>query len=83
MWYDRDVDKTTIYLPDDLHRGLRDAARRAGRGQADLIREALVAYLSKLEAPVPGSIGAGEDDGLTARDSEAWLRDAWARRDHA
>lgn len=77
------MDKTTIYLPDELHRGLRDAARRAGRGQAELIREAIAAYLATLEAPVPGSIGAGDDGGLTARESEAWLREAWSRRDHA
>ena len=33
------MEKTTVYLPDDLKRALRRAARASGRSEADLIRE--------------------------------------------
>lgn len=35
------VEKTTIYLPDDLKRALRRAARSSGRSEADLVREGI------------------------------------------
>lgn len=33
------MEKTTVYLPDDLKRALRRAARASGRSEAELIRE--------------------------------------------
>lgn len=73
------MDRTTIYLtPEQRHR-LRDAARRTGRRQADLIRAALDAYLAQVPATRPASIGAGEDAGLDGASSEAWLRERWSR----
>ena len=33
------MEKTTVYLPDELKRALRRAARSTGRSEADLIRE--------------------------------------------
>jgi Arc/MetJ-type ribon-helix-helix transcriptional regulator len=35
------MEKTTVYLPDDLKRALRRAARSSGRSEADLIREGI------------------------------------------
>lgn len=35
------MEKTTVYLPDDLKRALRRAARSAGRSEAELIREGI------------------------------------------
>lgn len=74
------MDKTTLYLTPELHRRLRDAARRSGRRQADVIRTALDAYLDEGHANRPQSIGAGEDDGLDAGESETWLRERWRAR---
>lgn len=74
------MERTTIYLPEELQRSLRAAARRAGRPQAELIREALSAYLERVPRPPLRSIGLGEDRELAARDSDAWLDDAWGRR---
>lgn len=71
------VDRTTIYLTPEQRRRLRDAARRTGRRQADLIRAALDAYLAEVPATRPRSIGVGEDAGLDASASEAWLRERW------
>lgn len=68
-----------MYLPRELHRALREAARREGRSQAELVRGALEEYLSKRGRPVIGSIGAGEDEGLSGSDSEEWLENEWDR----
>lgn len=61
------MDKTTLYLPRDLHHRLRQAARRSGRPQADMIRSALDAYLRESRADRPRSIGAGEDETTSRR----------------
>ncbi len=73
------MDKTTLYLPPELRRRLRDTARRSGRRQADLIRSALEAYLDQPAPARPRSVGAGADPTLHAADSEAWLRERWGR----
>jgi plasmid stability protein len=72
--------KTTLYLPDALHETLRSTARRIGKSQADIVREALEAYLQAQPRPIPRSIGAGEDPNLSGEDSEAWLREHWDPR---
>jgi hypothetical protein len=71
------MEKTTLYLPADLRRGLKDAARRSGRPQAVLIREAIGEYLSSRSSPRPRSIGLGDDFGVSAAESEDWLRQHW------
>lgn len=76
------VNKTTIYLPDELHRSLQAAARRAGRSQAHVIRDAIERYLADDDRPQLLSLGIGEDRELDARDSEEWLFQQWSARDH-
>lgn len=76
------MNKTTLYLPDDLHRSLQAAARRTGRSQAKLIRDAVEQYLAGDERPKLVSIGLGDDPGLDAQDHEAWLSEQWSTRDH-
>lgn len=73
------MDKTTLYLTSELRRRLRDAARRTGRRQAEVIRSALDAYLDEGQSNRPRSIGTGEDEGLYASDSEAWIRERWRK----
>ena len=72
--------KTTVYLPEDLQRTLKEVGRRTGRRESAIVREALNVYLQHQARPQPRSIGAGQDAQLAARDSEAWLRDKWHRR---
>ncbi len=74
------MNKTTLYLPRDTQRRLRDAASRLHRAQADIVREALDRYLAAEEAPVPRSIGLGTDPDVTGANSEKWLRDHWRPR---
>ena len=73
-------EKTTLYLPQELHRALKEAAKREGKPQAALIRSALEEYLGKGERPSLRSLGMGEDDQLSARNSEDWLVGEWAGR---
>jgi len=80
MWYPLDVEKTTLYMPAELQQGLRALARRTGRPQAELIREAIAEYVGTQERPLPRSIGAGTGGGVSGADSEAWLHDQWDRR---
>lgn len=77
MWYTVAMEKTTLYLPADLHRALREAARRVRTSQAQLVREALEAYVREQKPPRPRSVGLGGDSGLAARDDEAWLDREW------
>lgn len=76
----RPMEKTTLYLSGELQRSLRELARRTGRRQADLIREALTEYVGRVERPWPRSIGAAADGSLDAADGERWLRDEWERQ---
>jgi predicted transcriptional regulator len=69
--------KTTLYLPVETQRRLRDLAARTGRPQAEIVRQALDRYLASEPSARPRSLGAGEDTGLDGRDSEHWLRTRW------
>jgi plasmid stability protein len=72
--------KTTLYLPDDLRTKLRAEARRRGRPQAELVRDALEAYLRPQRQPLPRFIGIAEDGVIPARDAKEWIRREWGKR---
>ncbi len=72
--------KTTLYLPVDLQRSLRDEAKRSGSSQAELLREALAQFLGARARPRPTSIGIASDGSLAGRDSEEWLRETWGEQ---
>ena len=74
------MERTTLYLPKDLQRALRDEAHRSGVPQAELVRAALRSYLSSQARPELRSLGLGEDGVVRGRDSEAWLEREWGRR---
>jgi hypothetical protein len=73
------VDKTTLYLTDGLRRALKDAARRQGRPQAELVREALERYLQEQPRPWPKSIGMISDGTLDASTIKDWIRENWTK----
>ena len=66
------MEKTTVYLPDDLKRALRRAARSTGRSEADLIREGigLVAGTHRIADPRLPLFESGQPD-LADRVDEA------------
>ncbi len=71
------MEKTTLYISAELQRALRSLARRVGKPQAEIIREALNAYVRQQERPRLGSVGLGEDDQVTGATSEEYLRSRW------
>jgi hypothetical protein len=73
----RAMDKTTLYLPADMKRELKAAARRSGRAQADIVREALARYLANQPRQLPQSIGMISDGTLDAAHVKDWLRANW------
>jgi len=77
------LEKTTVYLPADTRRQLAEVARRRKVTQAELIREALSAFLDSEERPALRSLGAGHSDEITGRTARCWLRENWEPRDHA
>ena len=74
------MEKTTLYLSNELQRSLIAVSRREGRPQAEIIREAIAAYISQQTPVRLGSIGAGSDDEVSGADSEAWLRKNWKNK---
>lgn len=58
------MEKTTVYLPDDLKQALRRAARSTGRSEADLIREGigLVAGTHRIAEPRLPLFESGQPD---------------------
>jgi hypothetical protein len=74
------MEKTTLYLETDVHRRLQEAAKRQKRPQAQLIREAVVAYLANETRAFPRSVGIGEDGTLAGSEVKDWLRANWHPR---
>ncbi len=74
------MEKTTLYLPDDLRQELRAAARRTGQSQAAIVRDAVRSFLDARPAALPRSVGAVSDETFDARDDEAYLAHAWERK---
>jgi predicted transcriptional regulator len=78
------MEKTTLYLPDDVQRRLRELSRRQHRPQAELIREAVAQYLAGQEHPWPKSIGAAESDGsVPGGKASEWIDQEWSKPDAA
>jgi plasmid stability protein len=66
------VNKTTVYLPDELKHALARIAAATGRSEADLIREALAELVRTSGRPRPrGGLFASGDPSLSGRVDEA------------
>ena len=71
------MDKTTLYLPSELHLVIKAIARRTGRPRAALIREALREYVDRQQAPPLLSLGIIEDAGVHSDEIDDWLKANW------
>jgi len=66
------MNKTTVYLPDDLKHALARLAASSGRSEAQLIREAIGTLTRSAERPRPrGGLYASGDPTLSERVDEA------------
>jgi hypothetical protein len=68
-----------IYLPPELRRALADHARRVQRPQAEIICEAIAAYVGAAPRPKMTFVGAGEDSHLGGASSESYLRERFGK----
>jgi hypothetical protein len=73
------MSKTTLYLPVDLQRALRDESRRSGASQAEIVRDALERFLQSRERPLPASIGIVADGTLDAGHVKRWIGETWGK----
>lgn len=71
--------KTTIYLPEETERRLRQAAKRLRKSRAEITRTALDRYLddAERETPLPPSVGSASNPGFDASRYEEWLAEHW------
>jgi plasmid stability protein len=66
------VNKTTVYLPDELKQALRRMAASSGRSEADLIREAIAALTSTTDRVRPrGGLFTSGDPSLSEHADDA------------
>lgn len=74
------MEKTTLYLSSQTQRELRAEARRSGRPQAALVRDALVEYLARRPRALPRSIAIASDGKVNARSAKEAVRREWDRK---
>jgi hypothetical protein len=74
------MEKTTLYLTEELQAELRALARRTGRPQAQLIRDAVAEYVARAERPWPRSIGIVSSGAFPAREAKAHFRELMDER---
>lgn len=77
------MQKTTLYLPDALSQQLKVEAKRQNKSQAELMREALAGYVQSRPRALPRSLGLADDAGVSAADSEDWIRQRWSEAAHS
>jgi Ribbon-helix-helix protein, copG family len=83
MAYGNHMEKTTIYLPDELQGQLRYEAKRQKRPQAELIREAVATYLAAQPKRLPSFVGSFKGppiaDGVDSSNIKQWVRENWIK----
>jgi hypothetical protein len=66
--------KTTVYLDSDTVLALRRMSESQGRSQAELIRDALVAYTNSSKRPLPRGLGKYDGETHGAEKAKGFLR---------
>ena len=71
-----DMEKTTVYLDPEQQRRLRALARRQGRPQAEVIREAIAEYLGRRsDAVLPSWVGIADTDAIDSTKVREYRQD--------
>ena len=74
------MEKTTVYLSSDLQERLRGAARREGRSQAEIVREAIKDRLDRDVSRAPSIVGMfDEETTVTSGQVKSKIREEWSR----
>ena len=69
------MERTTVYLTQELKTSIRNVAKREGRSEADVIREALARYVAEpqFQRPRPKSLGIAHSGRIQSDQLEEWL----------
>jgi predicted DNA-binding protein len=73
--------RISLYRSAELRAGLRQAAKRLGTTQTQIVQRALAKYLEEVERPRLESLGAGAE--ASGASEEQWLREHWGARRRA
>ena len=73
------MQKTTVYLPDELKAALERAAVETGRSEADLIREGVRHSVEQRTPPAPRVGIFASDDGLLSERVDDLLKRGFGR----
>lgn len=71
------MERTTVYFRSGTLRRLRSHARRTGRKQAELIRDAVERELASEPVDLPSCVGAVSVGGPDAATTKRQLREQW------
>ncbi len=75
--YDPSMNKTTVYLTDDLTAAYEAFAKQDARPKAEVIREALDTYAANRVRRLPEAVGIFDDDEVNSTNVDDWLRAHW------
>lgn len=80
MWYMvRGVlmEETTVSIPDDIKRSLKVDAKRLRVTEAQIIREALAAYVAVEPRELPSVFRSESDGTVNSENYQEWLAENW------
>lgn len=71
------MEETTVSIPDDIKRPLKVSAKRLRVTEAQIIREALAAYVAVEPRELPSVFGSESDGTVISENSQEWLAENW------
>ena len=71
------MERTTVYFPASLRKRVADLSRRMEKPQAQILRDAVEAYVDQQSRPPMRSIGSVSDPTISGAESEEFLRRNW------
>lgn len=71
------MEETTVSIPDDIKRSLKVSAKRLRVTEAQIIREALAAYVAVEPPELPSGFGSESDGTVISENSQEWLAENW------
>ncbi len=71
------MDKSAVYLPDEIVDEIKRASQSEGRSEEDIVRDAMDDYLSRRRRGLPSVFGKAKGRLFTAEESEDWLLENW------
>lgn len=71
------MEETTVSIPDDIKRPLKVSAKRLRVTEAQIIREALAAYVAVEPRELPSVFRSESDGTVNSENYQEWLAENW------